>query len=343
MLTWSLKELDLELKLYPSQKLSPTPNIDHEQLDPSVRKFLIVELKDMNFEAFGEVAYSARFQEDPDTIKQKFEEFKEQYPQNTGSVSELKSFVDKIDLPNSLKAGIEMAFLNFLSLMSNKPVSELLGLEMVSMVKSSFTLPRMEIGKINDAIIKNNLNRFHALRIKSGMECSKEIIKEVKKNFKGLIRIDGMEDWPDPDEVIKFVEQFNKNGIIEYIEQPMPFDYHDQYLYLKKNIETMIIADESLVAGEVSNYFQERFHGVKVKLLKSGGVLNALQQAAMAKGHGLKAVLGCALETSVGVYGAMSIASAFDVLDLDGFFNIKEEPYRQVFEENGKLFSHFLH
>lgn len=327
MLTWSLKELELPLKFSPQGKNET---------------FFFIELKDSSYVATGEVACSKRFGETPELIHAKFKEFKDQYSHNISSISELKTFIDTLELPNSLKAGIEIAFLNYLSMVSERSVSDLLGVDQVTMVKTSFTMPSIPVGEMAEFIRENNLERFEALKIKVRSESALETVREIVKTFKGKIRIDGNETWTNPDEVIQFVENIRAVTSLDFLEQPLPFDHHDGYLYLKEKIDVPLVADESLVAGEVNAYFRERFHGVKIKLMKAGGTLNALQQAGMAKGLGLRPILGCRMETSLGIAAAMSIASPFDFLDLDGCLFIENDPYNMVFEESGRIFLSYL-
>jgi glutamate racemase len=76
--------------------------------------------------------------------------------------------------------------------------------------------------------------------------------------------------------------------------------------------------------------------------MKSGGYLKGLKQIRQAKILGLKTMLGCMIETSLGISSALNISSGVDYLDLDGFLLIKKDPFNILTEENGKIFFSFI-
>ena len=103
----------------------------------------------------------------------------------------------------------------------------------------------------------------------------------------------------------------------------------------------MIFADESVQDGRIIDDFQLGFHGINVKLSKAGGYYKAQRQLKEARELGLKTMLGCMVESSLGISCAMNIAHGVDYFDLDGFLLLKEDPMKLVYEEMGKLyFSH---
>ncbi|MBC8097123.1 MAG: hypothetical protein H7Y43_15055, partial [Akkermansiaceae bacterium] len=81
----------------------------------------------------------------------------------------------------------------------------------------------------------------------------------------------------------------------------------------------------------------ECFHGVNVKLVKTGGVIGALEALKAAKSQGLKTMLGCMLETSILISAAAHLAPLCDYLDLDGNLLITNDPYVGVTAEKGLL------
>lgn len=329
---WSIKEVELPLKV--------TWAISRNSTD--VKRNLIVELRSQEIKAFGEIAFNVRYGESLDLIKQKFEEFKESAPKEFRSVEELIAFLENGDFPQSLKFGLESAFVHYLSILSGKSVPELLGLLPVNSVKTSFSIPIMEIGKIKDFIEKENLKRFHCIKVKIGKEGALDLVQNVLANYSGPIRIDANEAFSSPDQVMKFLEELGVNQRIEFLEEPLSSDSREGYLELKKKTPVLLIADESVTAQSIGAYYQERFHGVNIKLQKSGGYFKALKQLREARSLGLKTMLGCMVETSLGISSAMNIAHGVDYFDLDGFLLIKGDPYKIISEENGKLFYSFM-
>ena len=77
-------------------------------------------------------------------------------------------------------------------------------------------------------------------------------------------------------------------------------------------------------------------------MMKAGGYLRAIKQLRQAKSLGLKTMLGCMVETSLGISSALNIAGGVDYFDLDGCLLIKEDPYKLISEENGKIFYSYI-
>ena len=70
----------------------------------------------------------------------------------------------------------------------------------------------------------------------------------------------------------------------------------------------------------------------------AGGYLNAVRLLQEARKHGMMAMLGCMVETSLGIWSAMQLSSAFDFADLDGFLIVENEPFQLVREQDGILY-----
>jgi L-Ala-D/L-Glu epimerase len=74
-----------------------------------------------------------------------------------------------------------------------------------------------------------------------------------------------------------------------------------------------------------------------MKLMKAGGYMNGLKILNEARKHGLKTMIGCMIETTLGISSAMNICSNINYIDLDGSFIIKNEPFKLITENNGRL------
>jgi glutamate racemase len=332
MFVWSIKEIELPLKF--------TWNISRNSSD--IKKNFIVKLKNGSIEAFGEVAFNVRYGESQELILKKFEEFTNNAPQDFSGVESLVAYLESTDLPQSLKFGIESSFVHYISLLSGKQVSVLMGTNNVSSVKTSFSIPIMEIGKIESFIKENNLKRFSVLKVKVNRDIAHDFCAEILRHTNVPLRIDANESFESAKETINFLENFSEINRLEFLEQPLASSAHEEALELKKHSSVILIADESVTKEEINNYHVERFHGVNIKLMKSGGYLKAVKQIRQAKLLGLKIMLGCMVETSLGISSALNIAGGVDYYDLDGCLLIKNDPYKLISEENGKIFYSYI-
>jgi L-Ala-D/L-Glu epimerase len=327
VLNWSIEEKKLDL-IY-SWKISRNESMQKTNFFISVEKG--------GYKGIGEVAPNIRYGEDPGLIKTQFENFIKNIPPGLSSVSELESAFKNLKICYSLRFGIESSMIHYLSLKNNKPVYEYLGLSAPSPIYTSYTLPIMEPGLIKDFIQKLQLTRFKSLKIKINNIDGVDIIEEVSKCTSLPLRIDANEAWRDVEMLIKDMESLKKYNI-EFLEQPLPADFNEEYIYLKKNSPLELIADESITNEGNFYILAQQFHGINMKLMKAGGYINGLKILNEARKHGLKTMIGCMIETTLGISSAMNICYNVNYIDLDGYFIIKNEPFKLVTEKNGRLY-----
>src|SRR5207249_5954991 len=98
-----------------------------------------------------------------------------------------------------------------------------------------------------------------------------------------------------------------------------------------------IIADEACLHPTDIPKLVNSFDGVNVKLMKCGGILEAYRMIQIAKSLGMKTMLGCMIESSIGVTAAAHLSPLVDYADLDGNLLIANDPYSGVLVRNGKL------
>jgi L-alanine-DL-glutamate epimerase-like enolase superfamily enzyme len=328
MFSWSIKEIDLPLKY--------TWNISRNSSD--IKHNFIIEVRNGSLRAHGEVAFNVRYGESRELILEKFEEFKANAPQDFVGVESLVSFLETMDLPQSLKFGIESSFVHYISLLSGKSVAQLMGTNVVSSVRTSFSIPIMETGKVEAFIKEHNLKRFSVLKVKVNRENAHDFCQEILRLTDVPLRVDANESFVSASETIQFLQNFSNISRLEFLEQPLHSSLHDEALELKKHSKVFLMADESVTKEEVNEYFSDRFHGINVKMMKAGGYMKAVKQLRQAKLLGLKTMLGCMVETSLGISSALNISGGVDFYDLDGSLLLKEDPYKLISEENGKIF-----
>jgi len=328
---WTMKEIELPLKFDWSISRNTS----------SVKRNFIIEVQSGKISGLGEIAFNVRYDESREQVLRAFEEFKAEVPHDLNGVESLIYFLDSKEYPQSFKFGVESAFLHYLATISGKSVQSLLGINTVTSVRTSFSIPIMEPGKIAQFIKEYELKRFSTIKVKIGKDGATDLLNEVIKNTSVPLRVDANEAFQSTSDVLKFIHSIPKERI-EFLEQPLHASNHDEMLELFKNSPLMLIADESVTGHEITDYYKERFHGVNVKLMKAGGYFRAVKQLRQAKLLGLKTMLGCMVETSLGISSALNIAGGVDYCDLDGFLFLKEDPFHILGEENGKVFYSYL-
>jgi len=327
VLHWSIEEKKLDL-IY-NWKISRNETMQKTNF--------FVTVENDGYQGMGEVAPNVRYGETPEIIKAQFADFIKNIPHGLNSPGELQAIFKDLRICHSLQFGIESSLIHYLSLKNNKPVYEYLGLPAPGPIYTSYTLPIMEPGLIRDFLEKLNLARFKSLKIKINSADGKEMIEEVSRCTSLPLRVDANEAWKDVEKLIIFIESLKKYNI-EFLEQPLPADFNEEYIYLKKNSQLELMADESITNEGNFYILAQQFHGINMKLMKAGGYMNGLKILNEARKHGLKTMIGCMIETTLGISSAMNICHNINYIDLDGSFIIKNEPFKLATEKNGRLY-----
>jgi L-alanine-DL-glutamate epimerase-like enolase superfamily enzyme len=324
LLSWTIEEKILPLKF--NWKISRNSSVE--------KKNFFIKVNDGDYNAPGEVAPNIRYGESAEIIKEQFALFLQKCPTEE---TDLKGFAGKLDALNlchSLRFGIESAYIHLLCKRQGIMPASFFDLLLPENISTSFSVPILEISEIKSFI--EPLKRFSSLKIKVNQETALEMVNEIVKHTGQKLRIDGNEAWNDVEELLKFIRKI-ANYPVEFIEQPMPAQFSEEYRYLKKNCPFDLIADESIEDKADFYELKEQFHGVNMKLMKAGGYQNGLKILNEARQHGLKTMIGCMIETSLGIYSAMNLADNVDYIDLDGFLIIREDPFKLAEESNGLL------
>jgi L-alanine-DL-glutamate epimerase-like enolase superfamily enzyme len=166
---------------------------------------------------------------------------------------------------------------------------------------------------------------FPALKIKVGGPADIETLEAVRAVFTGPLRVDANTGW-QPEQAAALIPELERLGV-ELVEQPFRARMLPELRWLRERSSLPIMADESAVFVEDLPMLEGVVDGVVVKLAKVGGIGPALRQIRLARELGMKVMLGCMVESSVGVAAAAMVASEVDWLDLDGNLLLADDPF----------------
>ncbi len=327
MLTWSLESLRLELKY------TWVISRNSSEYKPN---FIVRVADNKGYSGTGEIAPNIRYGETPEMIEAFFREFKNGVQGTYPTLSNFSRFLDNLPLPHALRFGIESAFVHYLCAAQGKSMDKLLGIKTPSEVKTCYSIPIMEPQQIGEFLLTNNLSRFSSIKIKVNKDTGEESLKALGAAYKGRIYLDPNEAFDDADELLLFLEKV-KHLNIAFVEQPMPSDCVTDYLYAKPKSPFPFIADESVTDNSEMGEIAKQFHGVNMKLMKAGGYLKGIDILTKARQAGLKTMIGCMIESTLGIASAMQLCHDVDFTDLDGFMIVKNEPFHYLSEQNGVL------
>jgi len=300
------------------------------------KKNFFIKISDGKNEALGECAPNVRYGENVELIKSQFSSLMSAGLCDVHHHESLIQLFAKINTCNSLRFAIESAFIHFWCKRDKISVAEYLNISICPSTATAFTLPIMPTEEMCDFYQKYNLQRFKHLKLKINAENAEEALVEILKVAKQPIMIDGNEAFQHPDEVLKYIDFIYAKNVL-FLEQPMPAKMVEEYIYLKPKSKILLMGDESITDTPNMKVIAQQFHGVNMKLQKAGGYVNGLRIINEAKLAGLYNMIGCMVETSLGIGSAMNLCANIPFVDLDGFLILKEEPFQLITEKEGVL------
>lgn len=295
----------------------------------------IVHLHTLSGDFRSEIAPNIRYGETPELIEKQFNEWLEKNDiTKISNLAMLDADLDQMKLFHSLRFGLESVFVSYFAKKNVQSVGDFLGLPAVRTVPTSFSMPIIPVAEIQEYL--KPLSRFHSLKIKVDAETGGPMLQEIRKHTDQKLRVDANEGWKDLDSFMRFQETLS--GInIELIEQPFPSTMAAEYTELKKKTPYKLLADESIEdVGDFSELARQ-FHAVNIKLMKTGSLIKARDLLKEAKKNNLEAMMGCMIETTIGISYGMLFTGMVEYVDLDGFLLVKDEPFRLVSEKEGLL------
>jgi L-alanine-DL-glutamate epimerase-like enolase superfamily enzyme len=326
MINWQINPIKLALKY--TWKISRNSS--------TYKTNFIIQCGLNNWKGIGEIAPNIRYNETPEIITQEFERFIAAGGNKVHDLGELTELLDSLKLKNALRFGIESAYIHMLCHAEKMPIHEFLGIPAAKDITTSYTLPIMEIEEVEPFYRNNNLERFEVIKLKTNADNGPELIKHIATFCKQPLIIDGNEAYKNADELSNFLHAVKSFNIV-LIEQPMPAVCVDDYKAVKQQHIFPLMADESVCDDADFDLIAQQFDYVNMKLMKAGGYLNGHRIITEAQNHGLKTMVGCMVETSLGISSAYHMCSLTNYADLDGYLIVKDEPFGLLHEESGKI------
>ncbi|REJ80844.1 MAG: hypothetical protein DWQ44_04755 [Bacteroidetes bacterium] len=321
MMRWSIHPVSLELKF--TWKISRnTSDVKHN---------LIVRVSDGKFSGFGEAAPNIRYGESSDSLLEEFQIFLE----NQNGTDELL-LRDEMNLSYALRFAIDSAWTHLQAMKKNQSIPQLKGLATPEQIDTAFTIPIMDPAACRVFYMENDLKRFRYVKLKIKGTEGYDTLHYLSTFTSGRIILDPNESFHDVDELIRFSEKIRKLPV-EFLEQPMPDGMDIEYRYLKKYVHQPVFADESIHHDCDFDRLKEMFDGINVKLMKAGSYYTAIRQLQMARERKMGTMIGCMVETTLGIFSGMNLTSLCHYADLDSFLYIKKEPFQMIDEDSGCL------
>lgn len=178
-------------------------------------------------------------------------------------------------------------------------------------------------------------------KIKVGFEGDVEVVEALRKNTNAVFRVDANAGWTLGQALVK-IPRLHQLGV-ELVEQPLAKEDFEGMRILSEKSPVPLFADESCVSENDVERCAGAFHGINIKLTKCGGITPALRMISKSRQLGLRVMLGCMNESSIGTAALAQLAVLADYMDMDGPLLLREDlatgvrfdQGRTIFREQG--------
>lgn len=295
---------------------------------------VIVQINHEDHAGYGEASPAEYYGESPQTVLACISDFAGNLGEDPFLIEDVHQRLNKIiGLNPAAKAAVDMALYDLMGKILHIPVYKLLGLNPAKTPHTSFTIgidtPAQMAKK---ALLAKD---YPILKIKVGTKHDIDVLKAIRDVSNAVIRVDANTGWT-PKEAIKNINALAPYNI-EFVEQPVPAHDLKGLKLIRDNVPVPIIADESCVTVDDIPLVADCVDGINIKLMKCGGIHQALKMIHVARAHNLRVMIGCMIESSLSITAAAHLTPLVDYADLDGHLLIDDDPYEGVQVENGKL------
>jgi L-alanine-DL-glutamate epimerase-like enolase superfamily enzyme len=283
----------------------------------------------------GEAAPSARYNEFIEGITKILEEGISLPDTMDDPIAFSNSVLPQSKGIKSLEVALSMAILDWWCQKEAITLYQYFGANPEKTPKTSFTISIGDMDLIPEKVAE--AAPYHILKIKLGMgeKEDKAIINAIRAETDTLIRVDANEGW-DLETGIKMCHWLSERNV-EFVEQPFKSTNLKDTATLRKQSPLPLVADENSLNSHDIPGIHGIFDGINIKLMKCGNLFEAQKMVTMARERDMSIMLGCMIESSVGITAGAHLSPLVDYADLDGNLLINNDPYKGVLVENGKL------
>ena len=281
----------------------------------------------------------------PQDTKSLLAEFKQIIPQielfHPLQRQEIKAKLQQLNITSSVEAAINMALYDWLGKKAGLPLWQIWGLNRDRIVPISVTIG---ISSPEDAV--KRLQAWQAsldvkmIKLKlgnpAGITADKAMVEAIRAYApETKLMVDANGGWGFDDAVA--MSEWLARQSVEYIEQPLAVAEDNKLKALSNSSPLPIFVDESCFNGADIPRLADSVAGVNLKIMKTGGLTEAMQAIQIAKACNLKIMFGCYSDSSLANTAMAHLAPWADYLDLDSHLNLTDDPFAGATIESGRL------
>ena len=301
----------------------------------TAQRTLIVELQQDGVSGYGEAIVNSYYDSPMETMRSHLQAMQPLLDGET--FRDTESFwnlcVGQLGDASFVLSALDCAAHDLWGRLEGVPVHRLWSLDPADAVVSSFTIGIAEMDKMVAKLAE--MPGWPVYKIKLGTAHNVEIIQALREHTEAVFRVDANCGWA-PGEAATLSAEMARHGV-EFIEQPLEPEAREAQAQLFRESALPLIADENCVGEDDVPRCVDHFHGINIKLCKCGGLTPARRMITAARALGLKVMVGCMTESSVGISAAAQLAPLLDYADLDGAVLLAEDAADGVQLHKGQL------
>jgi L-alanine-DL-glutamate epimerase-like enolase superfamily enzyme len=282
----------------------------------AVQKTLIVELEEDGLRGYGEATTNDYYGFTFENMAAALEQVRPQLEQQT--LEDPAALWDQLQGALSenpfAHCALDQAAYDLWGKQHSRPVYELWGLSAENLPCTNYTIG---IDDVDVMVAKmKEFPDWPVYKVKLGTNHDLQIIRQLREHTNAVFRVDANCGW-SADETIENSQALETLNV-EFIEQPLPADRWEEMRRVRAACRLPVIADESCIVPRDVDRCAECFHGINIKLVKCGGLTPARRMIDRARALGLKVMVGCMTESSVGISAIAQLLPLLDYVDMDG-------------------------
>ena len=300
-----------------------------------VQTGIIVEISDGKNSGYGEATYNPYYlNTEPQKMAQIIASALEQTTINPleAPFQNWEHLLKSMSNHRFALCALDVALWDFYSKVKGMTLRKLWGFPDQPSTQTSYTLSLEDIPTTIERIKEN---KYPIYKVKLGIGDDLQRLRAIREVTEAELWVDVNGAW-SLNQAIEMSHELKVLGI-RFIEQPMPYDHWEAMQQLYEASALPIIADESCRLPEDVAKCASCFHGINIKVMKAGGLTPTLSMLKEAEKLGLKKMIGCMTESTIGISAIAQFSPVLDFADMDGPLFLKEDIASGVHISNGDL------
>ena len=286
---------------------------------------VVVRLIDQDgLEGLGEAAATKFYGETPESVMAALEVYAQALPTDPFHIEDAERvWVAMLGGNAAARAALSAALHDLVGKRLGLPLWKLWGLDPARAPRSTFTIgldtPERIRMKVREAA------EYPILKIKLGTDRDLEILQAIRAETDRELRVDANCGWT-VQQAIAMLPVLAEFGVT-VLEQPLVPDDLDGLAEVRRHASIPLIADESCRTLADIPPLAGKVDGINIKLAKCGSLREAIRMIAAARAHAMTVMVGCMIESSLGITAAAHFTPLVDIVDLDGAALLRDDPF----------------